>query len=265
MRKIGINTIYNMDIEECEQLPLIKEAGFDCVMLNFFVGDNISYMYDRAVRSGLEVANIHAPVSTVNSVWKEGIDGEDYIELQKERIDFCHSGQIPVLVLHTTFLKNPPPLSDIGIKRHIKLCEYAEKKGVHLAFENVEPYPHLDEVLKIAGDFHGFCWDVGHNVAYAPHIDFAGQYSDRLRAVHIHDNLCRNNESGGDKHWLPYDGNINWEWYVKKVKNSSYKGPLTMEISTASNEGYKKAGFEKFITTACERIQKVRDLMEEIK
>jgi len=127
MRKIGTNTIYRMDVDEIDQFPYLKQIGFDCVMLNFFVGDDIVKMADAAVHAGLEIANIHAPISTVNSVWEDGTDGDEYVKIQKERVDFCHSASVSTLVLHATFLKNPSPVSDIGISRHIKLCEYAEK------------------------------------------------------------------------------------------------------------------------------------------
>lgn len=265
MLKIGTNTIYRMDVDEIDQFPALKQIGFDCVMLNFFVGDDIVKMYDSAIRAGLEVVNIHAPISTVNSAWETGTDGDDYIEIQKERVDFCHSAGIPTLVLHATFLKNPPPVSDIGIARHMRLCEYAEAKGVRLAFENVEPYPHLDAVIKNMGSYHGFCWDIGHNRAYAPDTDFMALYGDKLAAVHIHDNLgmtkCGTMDSADDKHWLPYDGTLDWSWYADKIKNSSYTGPLTLELSVANSDTYREMGFEKLAHTAWERIDKIRNLV----
>jgi len=265
MRKIGTNTIYRMDVDEIDQFPYLKQIGFDCVMLNFFVGDDIVKMADAAVHAGLEIANIHAPISTVNSVWEDGTDGDEYVKIQKERVDFCHSASVSTLVLHATFLKNPSPVSDIGISRHIKLCEYAEKKGVRLAFENVEPYPHLDAVIKNMGDFHGFCWDIGHNRAYAPNIDFMELYSEKLAAVHIHDNLgmtqCGHTNSTDDKHWLPFDGTLDWTWYAEKIKNSPYDGPLTLEVSVANAPNYQQMGFEKFADLAYERIAKLREMV----
>ena len=262
--KIGMNTLYKMDVDEKEQLRIIKEAGFDTTMLSYFVGDNIWEMYDTAIGVGLEVANIHAPISDVNSVWTDSTDGDDYIEIQKERVDFCHSTQIPTLVLHTTFLKDVPPMSEIGITRHKRLGEYAEKKGVRLAFENVEPYPHLDAVLNAVGDFHGFCWDTGHNRAYAPDIDFSKLYGDRLIAVHIHDNFGMGEKgvlnSKDDKHFIPYDGNADWEDFANKIKKTSFNGPLTLEISSANSQDYRDMGMAKVASIAYERICKIRNM-----
>lgn len=266
MCKVGINTIYRVDVPEIQQFHMLKEIGFDCVMINYFVGDDIHAMYNAAEKAGIEVANIHAPISTVNSAWVEGIDGDDYVKIQKERVDFCHSAGIPIAVLHTTFLKNPPPVSDIGIERHKRLCEYAEDKGVVLAFENVEPYPHLDAVIRNVSDFHGFCWDVGHNNAYAPTTNFMAKYSDRLKAVHIHDNhgtaWYSAPEMRGDKHWLPFDGSIDWEKYADIINASPYDGPLTIEMSVGARPQYREMGFEKLAPLAYERICKVRELVK---
>lgn len=266
MRKIGTNTIYRVDVPEIDQFRRLKEIGFDCVMINYFVGDDIHAMFNAASKAGIEVANIHAPISTVNTVWVDGIDGDDYIEIQKERVDFCHSAGIPVAVLHTTFLKNPPPVSDIGIARHQRLCEYAENKGVKLAFENVEPYPHLDAVIRNVSDFHGYCWDVGHNNVYAPYTNFMASYSKRLTAVHIHDNhgaaWYSAPELRGDKHWLPFDGSIDWNTYAQIIKASPYDGPLTLEISVGARPKYVEMGFENLAQLAHQRICKLRELIE---
>ncbi|MBR2476742.1 MAG: sugar phosphate isomerase/epimerase [Clostridia bacterium] len=266
MRKIGTAPIWATTVPMEEQFPFLKEVGFDCVMLSYFVGDDIAPLYNGAIKAGLEVCNIHGPISTVNSVWAEGIDGDDYIEIQKERINFCHSAGIPTVVLHTTFLKNPPPVSDIGIERHKRLCDYAENKGVHLAFENVEPYPHLDAVIKNVSDFHGFCWDVGHNNVYAPTTDYMAKYADRLTAVHIHDNhgaaWYSAPEMRGDKHWIPFDGSIDWEKYAEKLNSSVYDGPLTLEISLGASEEYKKMTFEELAVKYHKGVSKLREIVE---
>ena len=261
--KTGINTLYGTDVKEYDQFTILKNAGFDCVMLNYFEGDDINRMCDSAVKSGLEIANIHAPIANVDSVWEDTPDGDNYIKMQKKRIDFCHSAGVSTLVLHTTFSKKVSPVSEKGISRHLELCEYAEQKNVHLAFENVEPSPHLDAVMSSVNSFHGFCWDIGHNMAYAPHIDFMETYGRRLRAVHIHDNpgMTGKDENGDDKHWVPYDGNTDWNAFAKKIKDSGYKGPLTLEISVANSEKYKEMGFERLANLAYERICRVRDLI----
>ncbi len=257
-RKIGTNPFHHTDVDIIKQFPYLKEIGFDSVMLNYFEGDPIGELFDAAVAAGLEVSNIHAPISTVNSVWLEGADGDRYIDIQKERVDFCHATGIPIIVIHTTFLKNPPPVSQIGLDRTRRLCEYAGEKGVRLAFENVEPYPHLAEVMKGIGSFHGFCWDIGHNRAYAPNIDFSELYGHCLAAVHIHDNLgmtaCGNMNSADDRHWLPMDGTTDWVWYKKRLNEVGYTGPLSLEQSVLNSEAYKAMGFEKLASTAFERM-----------
>lgn len=266
MRKTGISVYYGENPPKAEQFKLLKQAGFDCLMLNYFEGDDIEGDFSAARNAGLEIANIHAPISRVNSVWEEGLGGDEYIDLQKERVDFCSRENIPVLVLHTTFLKNPPPVTQTGLDRHMRLCDYAEAKGVHLAFENVEPYPHLHEVMKNAGEFHGFCWDIGHNLAYAPETDFSSLYGDRIIAVHIHDNFgvrkCGNIDSADDMHLLPFDGSLDWSWWAERIKSSAYDGAITLEFSPRNKPIYSEMSFSELAKKAFERADRLRKLAD---
>ncbi len=59
------------------------------------------------------------------------------------------------------------------------------KKNTFLMPGKIEPLPHLDAVMDhIQDPFHGFCWDIGHNACYSPHIDMAKKYGQRLKCLH---------------------------------------------------------------------------------
>jgi sugar phosphate isomerase/epimerase len=77
------------------------------------------------------------------------------------------------------------------------------KKNTFLMPGKIEPLPHLDAVMDhIQDPFHGFCWDIGHNACYSPHIDMAKKYGQRLKCLHIHDNrgITRPGDLGGSHH-----------------------------------------------------------------
>ena len=91
-------------------------------------------------------------------------------------------------------------------------------------------------------------------------------YGDKLICTHIHDNFGvtqpGNIHTRDDLHRLPFDGNLDWQWYGKRIKEIGYKGPLTLELSSKSKIVYENIPLEVFLETAFERMQKVRDFAE---
>ena len=44
-------------------------------------------------------------------------------------------------------------------------------------------------------------------------------------AVHLHDN-----DKTDDLHLLPFDGTIDWDNVIQKLKDCNYNGPITLEL-----------------------------------
>ena len=56
--------------------------------------------------------------------------------------------------------------------------------------------------------------------------DFNHEFvKNRIFAVHLHDN-----DKSDDQHLLPYDGTVNWNLVVDKLKDCNYNGPITLEL-----------------------------------
>ncbi len=254
-----------------EQMRLIADAGFDCT---FFDWDNehahtiIRANYARKL--GLSVDSLHAPFGMINDIWADSQAGED-CNLQLMRvIDDCAMAKIDKLVMHTTVGNHPPETSGIGFFRYRSLCEFAKQSGIHICFENLEPFPHLHEIMDAIDDpFHGFCWDCGHNLCYTPHVDMMALYSDRLMCLHLHDNYGvtqpGNIDYRDDLHMLPFDGVLDWEWVARKIAHSGYAGPLTFEYSSRTAKRHAEKPYAEFVHTAKERADKLREIIEEIK
>ena len=70
------------------------------------------------------------------------------------------------------------------------------------------------------------CLDTGHAfvAGYEP-ADFAKALGDRLRVLHVHDNLGMQ-----DQHVAPFAGEINWESFMASLKNIGFNGVFSFEV-----------------------------------
>lgn len=117
---------------------------------------------------------------------------------------------------------------------------------VRIALENVAPSNHstLARVLELYGpDCLGICYDAGHGNMCGDGIDWLEQHAERLIAVHLHDN-----DGVGDEHRLPGMGTVDWPRLARVIARSSYKKPLSLEVSQ-KNSGYE-AREEAFLAAA---------------
>lgn len=271
MRKLGASTIHtSMDTDIKTNLDAIKNAGFDYCFSSYkedgSIDLNQAIKYAKSI--GLEYETIHAPFSregreySLNSIWKEGEYGEEYIEFLKRCIDLCSDNEVDKCILHNAVGTYPPNVSDIGIDRFEKLFNYAKMRGVHLAIENLEATEHLAVLMGMADSFHGFCWDCGHNLCYTPTVDMARLYGKRMICTHIHDNLGITRPGDihyrDDLHLLPFDGSLSWNWFAEKIKACGYEGPLTLELSVKPQ--YKELGIEGYYNEAYKRAVKLREM-----
>lgn len=254
--KIGIHNWFGYRIEHKERLRLIKEAGFDSVLL--WWGDepegdekDKQSLPDAARALGLEVENIHAPFDNANLLWTDDLQAEEIMNRYKQCILYCSVHQIPTTVLHLTGGDTPPPPSELGLQRIKALTELAEQKNVNIAMENVRRFEHIQFVFdRIQSDRLGFCYDSGHENCFTKGANLLDLFGDRLFALHLHDN-----DETGDLHLLPGDGTVHWESVMKKIKACHYPGPLTLEVNTEFTDLYEGLSASRFLNIAYERIK----------
>jgi len=250
MRTIGITSINGFSHSMDERFRLIKNAGFDSILL-WWGNDENETREERvllAKKHGLIIENAHATTDNLNALWLDGGDGNKTMcELEKEILD-CRQFNINNMVLHLTNGSTPPPISDIGIARIEKLIDCAESNGIYLAFENMRVPQHLQYVLdNYQSEYVGLCYDSGHEHIWMPNIDWLTLYSDRVFAIHLSDNF-----GNTDSHLIPFDGSINWNSIMLKLVKTSYKGTLTIEAEFHSSNKYTGISFESFLKNAFE-------------
>ena len=84
----------------------------------------------------------------------------------------------------------------------------------------------VDELNEIAGEeIFGFCFDTGHvNITRGNMYHALVTMGKRIKTLHVHDNV-----GVTDQHLSPYMGNINWEDFIRGMRDIGYEGSFNFE------------------------------------
>lgn len=233
MRNYSIFTWFGYNLPMAERAVLIREVGFDTVMLMwsdaFEPPDGNKEDYPGILRNqGLSIENIHLPFANANDIWLDNLNGQESLRLYETYIDDCMNFEFPTAVMHLTRGETPPPISSIGIDRLKKLADKAAGANVILALENLRWWNYLDPVFEqVDSPGLGFCYDSGHALLYNEKpYELPVKYADKLAALHLHDNMMEK-----DDHRIPIEGMINLHALVDSIVAADYKGPLSLEVA----------------------------------
>ena len=267
MNPLNISTIIGCGLPEQEQLPLIRQAGFDGFFAADTNADSLKLCAGMARQLGLVFETVHAPFKETNHIWEPKEAGEEYLSSLKELVDVCSQIQVGKCIVHVTMGNIVPEVSQVGLDRFGQLCDYAKAREVCICFENLEPHPHLEAVMAYMDDsYHGFCWDIGHNICYTPQTDWMKKYGRRLKCLHVHDNKGvtqpGNIDYRDDLHLLPFDGSLDWDWFARTLREYHYEGPITLDVSNQGKEEYQKMPLEQYLTAAYDRGCRIREKLE---
>ena len=249
---VGIYDWFGYDVSIKDRYKLIKEAGFDTVMLWWSEGFNRGKDYKNSVQyalnAGLSIENIHTPVQDQNNLSLDNQDGERVIQCYLQCIKDCSEFNIPTMVIHLP--NDKYPINKLGMKRIERITNQAEEFNVNVAFENLENIHNLALVLNHANSKQiGFCYDCCHQANYAIADDLLGKYGERLMAMHLHDNGGQRNQ-----HQLPFSGNVNWPMVMQKIALTGYKGATTLE---PMNWGYENLSIQEFLSSAYNKAKEL--------
>ncbi len=183
----------------------------------------------------------------------------------KDSIDKCAKYNIPVTVVHVSSGRPMPEITQAGEERYAELFRYAEEKNVTVALENLR---YLENISFLAEKYKNtaFCWDCGHEACYTDDIRFMKLFGDRLAALHINDNRNKNDM---DDHFIPFDGNIDFERVAQELAESGYNGTLMLEIGKTgfgdATGMYETISDEEYMDKAAAAARKIADRVEEIR
>lgn len=240
----------NEKVSIIETINAIKNAGFKNVFVQWY-NKNWEHSQEEQVKLckelGFNIIFAHLGYQNINSIWENGVDGDNLVDRYKKDIEKCKENGIPMVVMHLTSKKKAPMYSEIGLNRIREIVEYAKKLNIKVAFENTKIKGYLEYVLEnIKDDNVGICFDAGHyHVHFDDEFDF-DFFKDRIFAVHLHDN-----DKSDDLHLLPFDGTIDWNYVFNKLKECNYTGYITMEICYSND--YQNMSLDDFYKTGYER------------
>ena len=216
-------------IDHPDILPMAKAAGFDGFFSDPLFGNRKEMLTEIAVQArllGMRFDNSHATIPGSELLWADIPEGETALENFFRCIDNCHKLQIPMLVVHCS--PEYEPNFAVGIKRMERLVEYAQNRGIQIAYENTSSEEYLVRTLRhFEGcDAVGYCYDSGHEAFCTPGSRFLPQLGHRLIYTHFNDNYL-----DGDHHLLPWDGKIDFDRIVGELRDTDYQGVIAMEVS----------------------------------
>lgn len=154
---------------------------------------------------------------------------------------------------------NSSPNNTEEVKQNIeyfkKLEPYAREYGVKIAIENM---PGLstrctsvkelaDCVDAVDSEYFVACYDTGHGNCSGKRFNSKEKVGDairllgnRLGCLHIHDN-----DGLDDQHMLPFNGTIDWEDFIRALREIKYQGTINFECCAHNFPQKIKSDMEK--------------------
>lgn len=279
MVDIGFSLQSQYDLSEERVVTLLSDAGFSAVSPVWSQALSLDSLANHLQKCNMTIQSLHAPHGGIAHLW----NSKDVQSLITKNniigcIDACAQFGIPVAVVHCwQGLQYTFPNEPLDFSVFDNITDYAEKRNVSIAFENLEGEEYLQALMTRYHDRShiGFCWDSGHDHCYPHKLDFLESFGQRLIMTHINDNLGLRDPGGvptgkDDLHFLPYDGRILWENAIVRLKNLPKQKILNFELkkrssSTAPNDLiYDSLSTEEFIRLAGQRARQIADLYEQI-
>ena len=269
---IGFSLQAQYDWPISQMITLLKNAGFSAVSPTWSSESDLESIVSCVRAHDMTIQSLHAPHKGIPSLWEP--DSPAAAEIQESMlrcIDACVTFQIPILVMHCwqglfyTFPSQP-----LDFRIFDSIVAYARQAGISIAFENLEGEEYLQALLM---RYHrhphvGFCWDTGHDHCYPHKLNFLDEFGDRLIMTHLNDNMGLRDPNGipsgkDDLHFLPYDGNIDWDDTLRRLQSASKQSILNFEIKIRSHSKdpidmpYTQLPLEQFILRSGERARRI--------
>ena len=255
------------------EIAFQREVGFDAIDFSMAVFKNTAgdlTLLAEAIRAdalsqGMRFEVCHLPYAIKTS---DDLDKyKDFSDFVIRAIEAAKVLGVDFAVLHPTTATVPKSEFD-RVKdydftmRHLTpFAEYASKRGVTLAIENMGPIPmgcevhrfcqNPDELCEVADALGArVCWDFGHaNMAGLKQSDSLRCVGDRLAVLHVNDNL-----GGDDIHLPPFLGNIDWRDAMRGLRDIGFRGLFNFEIATVAVPHSARLSFARYLVDSAREI-----------
>ncbi len=240
----------------------IKKAGFDGVFLQWYNNNDLllkqEEQFELCKKLGLNVEFVHLGYKGINNLWVEGVEGDLLVDGYLKDLEVCSAYAVKLVVMHLTSKYTAPEPNMVGVARIKKIADYAEKLGIKIALENTKIFGYLEYVFDyIKNDNLGVCFDIGHCHCHFEDRFSWDKFKGKIWALHLHDNHGKiEDEKERDEHLLPFDGTINWDYFVEKLIKTGYNGSITLE---SHNKHYKNLSLDEFYKLSYEKASLLKD------
>lgn len=231
MTPLAITTDYLTDRgDAAPYLRRIAAAGFTHV--HWCHEWNTDFEYDPSMvaqigrqlaECGLKLLDLHGSAGLTRR-WFAPTEAErlDGVALVRNRLEMTArlGGQTVIMHAHPAFLD--------PLRRSLDALQpVAKQHGVRIAIENEAEFAMPRLLLReYPPEFLGLCYDAGHgNIADRHGLDELAAVTDRLIAVHLHDN-----DGTADQHQLPFTGTVDWPRLARLIAQSSYRQCISLEV-----------------------------------
>ena len=248
-------------------IDLLADVGFCAVSPGWQRDGDLEEIVRCARSRNMTVQTLHGPLRGMPSMWSKDPEvAQPLLEDILQSATDCAKFDIPILVIHPwngvdyTFREE-----DICFDHFDALVDHAGKLGITVAFENLEGPEYLAALLARYKDCGhvGYCWDSGHELCYTPGWDFLTPYGHRLVMTHLNDNLGVTDPGGklrgtDDLHLLPYDGIVDWDKTIQRLKTAKKQEILNFELkirpkgNRCTYDLYSKLSLENYFQKAYE-------------
>jgi len=242
------------DYRESTRSPLpylraVAETGFShvhwCHQWNtdfLYSAPEVAQIQDWLDELDLGVTDIHASAGREKG-WVSEREYERLagVELVANRMEMAADLACDVIVLHIPAEPEGEEawraFRDLLRRSLDALQQESGATGVRIAFENLGEsaswLPIAGALSDYPSDFVGLCYDSGHGNISGDGLDQLAAHSDRLIALHLHDN-----DGSGDQHTLPFTGTVDWQRLAELIAQSSYRKWANLEVSQSAS-GYE--------------------------
>ena len=235
MYTVGFSTPHAIDEE---MFKGYKDAGL--LQMEVSVNKELSEALDFdkllewSKKYGVELYSFHLPFMPFNDIDISRPDiAEKSVEYLKGYIDKGTKIGIDKYIIHPS--GEPIDESDRPSRMEIAknslniLAEYAFEKGAVICVENL-PRTCLGrdskDILELLGANEKLlaCFDTNHLLAENP-LDFIKAVGEKIVTLHVSDYDFKN-----ERHWLPGEGEVDWQSIIKALGEINYCGSWLYEI-----------------------------------
>ena len=217
-----------------ENLTSVRELGFENLEFNMKCvekgnEDSVFTAKELIDSNGLNCLTVHAATIHV----KDESEIATAVYYGRVSADFAYKLSAPVLVVHSNVSRKLPEnvRNRFLAKIFAELNRYAKRLNLKLALENLsyassgygKNVAELEEILSVVDEGSmGITLDFCHAEATGQTISLLEKYKNRLCNIHM-----------SNRAHQPFDMETpNLNYFLTKLREYGYSGPLTMELSS---------------------------------